>query len=71
MSVEWTGNALDRLADLYTAADPIARERIAAGAERINTRLADDPWTVGESRDTGQRVWFARRRCLGVSRHPV
>lgn len=43
MLVEWTGAALDRLADLYVAADPADRDELERGVERINAELAADP----------------------------
>ncbi|MBX9626907.1 MAG: hypothetical protein K2X82_24110 [Gemmataceae bacterium] len=57
--VEWEDAILDRLADLYVAEpDPAVREAIARCVEAINRRLAADPWTLGESRGPGRRVWF-------------
>jgi hypothetical protein len=64
MSAEWTEYAVDRLADIYTAADPADRDGIATGGERITAQLAADPWTIGESRSRGQRVWSAHRRMV-------
>ena len=59
MNVEWEEDTLDRLADIYTAADPADRDAIAVGVEQINAQLATDPWNLGESREPGRRVWFA------------
>jgi hypothetical protein len=58
MRVEWKGVALDRLADLYVAADPADRDGIERAVERINAALAADPLDLGESRATpNQRTW--------------
>jgi plasmid stabilization system protein ParE len=60
MTVEWTDEALDHLADIYVATPtPGERDAIARCVERINRQLAADPGTVGESRGPGRRVWFA------------
>ncbi|OWK38158.1 hypothetical protein [Fimbriiglobus ruber] len=59
MTVEWEAGALERLADIYTEAQPAERETIFRCVERINVQLASDPWQLGESRGTGRRVWFA------------
>jgi hypothetical protein len=58
MSVEWEEDALDHLADIYVSATPDDREVIARCVERINAQLESDPWSLGESRGPGQRVWF-------------
>jgi hypothetical protein len=58
MVVEWKEYALDRLADIYVAADPADRDEIERAVERINATLAADPRDLGESRATpNQRVW--------------
>ena len=54
----WLEAALDRLADIYVTAGPVERERMAAGVEAFNARLAADPLDVGESRVGGYRVAF-------------
>lgn len=54
----WLETTLDELANLYVAADRPERERMAAGVERLNARLAADPLDVGESRGGGYRVAF-------------
>jgi len=59
MRVEWKATALDRLADVFVAADPAARDEIERAVERINAELADDPERLGESRASEtRRVWF-------------
>lgn len=58
MSVEWEEPTLDRLADIYVEAAPAERDAIARCVERINAQLALDPWTPGEDRGPGRRVWF-------------
>jgi hypothetical protein len=66
MLVEWTQHAQDRLADLYVEADVRDKPAIAAGAEAFTARLADDPWFLGESRETDlRRVWFAYPLVVG------
>lgn len=58
MWVEWKEYALDRLADIYVAADPADRDDIERTVEQINAALAADPRNLGESRATAnQRVW--------------
>ena len=57
-AVIWKTALLDRLADIYVAAEVDERERMAAGIEALNARLADDPSDVGESRVGGYRVAF-------------
>jgi plasmid stabilization system protein ParE len=60
VTVEWTDEALDRLADLYvSAATPADRDALARHVERSNRRLAADPHGLGESRGPGRRVWFS------------
>ena len=58
-TVIWLDAALDDLADLYVAADPANRERMAAGLVRLNRRLADHPQEEGESREGSYRLAFA------------
>jgi hypothetical protein len=57
-TVIWRKQLLDRLADIYVAANGPDRERMADGVERLNGRLADDPSDVGESRQGGDRIDF-------------
>ena len=54
----WSVAALDELAEVYVNETAAQRERIAAGVESFNKRLADDPFDVGESRAGGYRVAF-------------
>lgn len=49
----WKSFLLDRLAAFYVDADRADRERMAAGGEAFNARLAADPLDVGESRVGG------------------
>jgi hypothetical protein len=58
MTVAWTDRAYDQLADIYVTATVTDREAIARAVERINARLATDPWFLGEARDDDRRVWF-------------
>ncbi len=57
-TVVWKTAALDHLADLYVAADPADRDRMAVGVEQLNAQLAADPLAVGESRAGGFRIAF-------------
>lgn len=54
----WLESALDKLAEIYVAADSSERERIAAGVEAFNARLATAPLEEGESRMGGYRIAF-------------
>ena len=54
----WLESTLDKLADIYVAADAAERERMAAGVEAFNARLAVAPLDIGESRVSGYRVAF-------------
>jgi hypothetical protein len=54
----WLESTLDKLAEIYVAATPAERVRIADGVEAFNTSLATDPLEVGESRQGGFRVAF-------------
>ena len=56
--VIWKSIILDKLAAIYVAADPAERDRMGAGVESFNARLAVDPLEVGESRSGGYRVAF-------------
>ena len=70
MSVEWEEPTLDRLADFYVEATPAEREAIARCVERINAQLAVDPWTPGEDRGPGRRVWFSHPLVVGYALLP-
>ena len=54
----WLESTLDKLANIYVAANAAERERMAAGVEAFNAQLAVDPLDVGESRVGGYRVAF-------------
>jgi len=56
--VVWLNPCLDSLAELYIAASPAERERMATGGEALNRRLADDPFHEGESREGMSRLTF-------------
>jgi hypothetical protein len=45
--VVWRVEMLDALAALYVAATPDERDRMAAGVEALNRRLADSPFDAG------------------------
>lgn len=51
----WRTAALDALADLYVAATPAERARMAA-IDALNARLRTDPLAEGESRSGGYRI---------------
>lgn len=57
-TVSRLGSALDKLAEIYVAAEPAERERIATGVEALNRRLALAPLEVGESRGGSLRLDF-------------
>jgi plasmid stabilization system protein ParE len=57
-TLSWSNKALDDLADIYVAAEPTERVRIAAGVDALNARLRSDPLDEGESRSGGTRVTF-------------
>jgi hypothetical protein len=56
--VVWRTETLDRLAELYVAAAPADRDRMAAGVDALNRRLAEHPLGEGESRDGSIRITF-------------
>lgn len=57
-TVIWSDPALDDFADLYIAATPADRERMANGVEALNRRLATRPTEEGESREEDVRITF-------------
>ena len=54
----WLETVLDKLAAVYVSLDVPQQNRVAAGVERFNARLAADPLDLGESRGGGYRVAF-------------
>lgn len=54
----WLETVLDKLAAVYVSLDVPQQNRMAAGVERFNERLAADPLDLGESRGGGYRVAF-------------
>ena len=54
----WLRSVLDKLADIYVSTDVPDRDRIVAGVEMFNLKLATDPLSIGESRGDGYRVAF-------------
>lgn len=61
MIVRWTGVALDKLARFYVTL-PLAEQReVSAAVATINLQLSLRPTELGESREAGNRVWFAGR----------
>ena len=54
----WFRGVLEELADIYVSVSRQERDRMAAGLEAFNGRLARDPFDVGESRDDGLRLAF-------------
>ena len=61
----WVEYAMNGLADVYIAASPEERERIAAGVEAVNARLRTDPSDEGESREGGGRITFPPLLAVG------
>ena len=57
-TVIWLDAILDKLADLYVAAGPDERQRMADGVDALNRRLAARPLDEGESRDGSLRITF-------------
>ena len=55
-ALTWSNTALDALADIYVAAEPDERARMAAALEALNVRLRADPLSVGESRAGSNRI---------------
>ena len=70
-AVVWKDAALDELADVYVAADPADRARMAAGVEALNTRLAADPLDEGESRGGTRRIAFPDLLAVSFTIDPV
>ena len=59
MIVIWQPPALDSLADYYVGLSLDEQRSGQALMQRIDNRLADNPWYLGESRATPtRRVWF-------------
>lgn len=54
----WIESALDKLADVYVAANLSERDRMTASVELLNAQLATNPLELGESRVGGYRVVF-------------
>ena len=63
-SCHWFATALDELADIYVGVNNDERDRIGGGVAALNTRLADDPLAVGESRDYDFRIAFPSLLCV-------
>lgn len=57
-ALTWSNTALDQLADVYVAATPDQRTRMASFIDGVNERLRVDPLAVGESRSGGHRIVF-------------
>jgi hypothetical protein len=55
-TVEWTDEALDGLAAVWTASDD--RQGVTDASYRIEARLRSDPLSTGESRDDEDRLVF-------------
>ena len=61
---DWFATALDELADIYVHAEVVERDRIGDGVAAFNSRVADDPFAVGESRDYDFRIAFPPLLCV-------
>jgi hypothetical protein len=48
--VEWLQNALNGLAGIWIAADPLMRQQIVLAANEIDRKLAADPLNESETR---------------------
>ena len=57
--VNWKPAAQDELAAAWVAADSAGRRAIRVASHAIDTRLANDPQTAGESRPRKRRIIFA------------
>jgi hypothetical protein len=57
-TVTWKPLAQGDLASLWTDADPGDRQAITEAASVIDTELAVDPDSLGESRPGGRRILF-------------
>ena len=58
MQVVWLQSAMEELARLWLAEDAPTRKTITAAVHQIDTAIQFDPWLQGESRTTGERVYF-------------
>ena len=56
--VAWRADILDVLAEIYVSIKSDQRQRMADGIEALNGRLANDPLSVGESREGAVRITF-------------
>lgn len=57
-ALSWWESALDKLAAIYVALPPPAREQLAGAVGKLNARLRTNPLDEGESRSGGTRVTF-------------
>ena len=56
--VEWTEEALNELAAIWTAAESTDRAAITAAANAVDAQLQRDPLHAGESRVRDERILF-------------
>lgn len=64
-TLRWRNDVLEALADLYVAATPAERVRMAAAVDALNARLRSDPLVEGESRAGGYRITFISLLVVG------
>lgn len=57
-TVTWIDAALTEFSNIYSASALDDQRRMAAGIESLFSRLADDPFEVGESRGGALRIAF-------------
>lgn len=57
--VVWLQTALEELATVWALADSEGRKAFTAAAHNIDLRLKANPHEQGESRDEGERIFFA------------
>jgi hypothetical protein len=71
-AVVWRRVVLDMLADHYITL-PLADQRLAAaGVASLNSRLASDPFEVGEGRDDdSDRIAFLPLLCVSFEVDPA
>lgn len=59
MKIYWSETARRELADMWLSAGSDRRRAITAAAQSIDTHLAKDPESAGESRPENVRIFFA------------
>ncbi|MSQ95592.1 MAG: hypothetical protein EXR98_13675 [Gemmataceae bacterium] len=62
--VDWAESAMHELTRLWLQANAELRKTITAATHTIDTDLRDHPNESGESRDHGNRIYFASPLCV-------